>query len=100
VRTAAEARHRVALRAELSDQLAAVPDGIALLAVRGKRRQREQTGGNAKVFDRRFHGRLHTRFMALHDRSRKLARRKGFEPLTPRFEVWCSIQLSYRRRFL
>ena len=27
-----------------------------------------------------------------------LARRKGFEPLTPRFEVWCSIQLSYRRR--
>ena len=28
---------------------------------------------------------------------RKLARRKGFEPLTPRFEVWCSIQLSYRR---
>src|SRR4029450_12292569 len=23
-----------------------------------------------------------------------LARRKGFEPLTPRFEVWCSIQLS------
>jgi hypothetical protein len=24
-------------------------------------------------------------------------RRKGFEPLTPRFEVWCSIQLSYRR---
>ena len=29
---------------------------------------------------------------------RQLARRKGFEPLTPRFEVWCSIQLSYRRR--
>ena len=28
-----------------------------------------------------------------------LARRKGFEPLTPRFEVWCSIQLSYRRAF-
>jgi hypothetical protein len=28
---------------------------------------------------------------------RSLARRKGFEPLTPRFEVWCSIQLSYRR---
>ena len=27
----------------------------------------------------------------------KMARRKGFEPLTPRFEVWCSIQLSYRR---
>lgn len=26
----------------------------------------------------------------------ELARRKGFEPLTPRFEVWCSIQLSYR----
>jgi hypothetical protein len=29
----------------------------------------------------------------------KVARRKGFEPLTPRFEVWCSIQLSYRRLF-
>lgn len=28
---------------------------------------------------------------------RWMARRKGFEPLTPRFEVWCSIQLSYRR---
>jgi hypothetical protein len=28
---------------------------------------------------------------------KSLARRKGFEPLTPRFEVWCSIQLSYRR---
>src|SRR3984893_239941 len=28
----------------------------------------------------------------------RLARRKGFEPLTPRFEVWCSIQLSYRRQ--
>lgn len=27
----------------------------------------------------------------------QMARRKGFEPLTPRFEVWCSIQLSYRR---
>ena len=27
-----------------------------------------------------------------------MARRKGFEPLTPRFEVWCSIQLSYRRQ--
>ena len=25
-----------------------------------------------------------------------LAHRKGFEPLTPRFVVWCSIQLSYR----
>ena len=24
-----------------------------------------------------------------------LARPKGFEPLTPRFVVWCSIQLSY-----
>ncbi len=30
--------------------------------------------------------------------NRTLARRKGFEPLTPRFEVWCSSQLSYRRR--
>ena len=26
----------------------------------------------------------------------ELAHRKGFEPLTPRFVVWCSIQLSYR----
>ena len=26
-----------------------------------------------------------------------MARPKGFEPLTPRFEVWCSIQLSYGR---
>jgi hypothetical protein len=25
-----------------------------------------------------------------------LVHRKGFEPLAPRFEVWCSIQLSYR----
>lgn len=28
---------------------------------------------------------------------RKVARPKGFEPLTPRFVVWCSIQLSYGR---
>ena len=26
----------------------------------------------------------------------RLAHRRGFEPLTPRFVVWCSIQLSYR----
>jgi hypothetical protein len=26
-----------------------------------------------------------------------LARSEGFEPPTPRFEVWCSIQLSYER---
>jgi hypothetical protein len=28
---------------------------------------------------------------------RGLARSEGFEPPTPRFEVWCSIQLSYER---
>ena len=27
-----------------------------------------------------------------------MARPKGFEPLTPRFVVWCSIQLSYGRK--
>ncbi len=27
----------------------------------------------------------------------KMARSEGFEPPTPRFEVWCSIQLSYER---
>ncbi len=26
-----------------------------------------------------------------------MARPKGFEPLTPKFVVWCSIQLSYGR---
>ena len=27
----------------------------------------------------------------------EVARPKGFEPLTPKFVVWCSIQLSYGR---
>ncbi len=27
----------------------------------------------------------------------EMARSEGFEPPTPRFEVWCSIQLSYER---
>ena len=31
------------------------------------------------------------------DRKGRLARRGGFEPPTPRFVVWCSIQLIYRR---
>ena len=26
-----------------------------------------------------------------------MARSEGFEPPAPRFEVWCSIQLSYER---
>ena len=30
----------------------------------------------------------------------KVARPKRFELLTPRFVVWCSIQLSYGRRFV
>ena len=34
----------------------------------------------------------------LQDGCREMARRGGFEPPTPRFVVWCSIQLSYRRR--
>ena len=29
---------------------------------------------------------------------RLLVRPEGFEPPTPKFEVWCSIQLSYGRR--
>jgi hypothetical protein len=40
---------------------------------------------------------------ALHEKARwvlgemeRLVHRRGFEPLTPRFVVWCSIQLSYR----
>jgi hypothetical protein len=30
---------------------------------------------------------------------KSMARPKGFEPLTPRFVVWCSIQLSYGRGY-
>ena len=29
--------------------------------------------------------------------NRKVARPEGFEPPTPKFVVWCSIQLSYGR---
>ena len=32
--------------------------------------------------------------MAVH---KEMARPEGFEPPTPRFVVWCSIQLSYGR---
>jgi hypothetical protein len=31
-------------------------------------------------------------------RSSQLAVSEGFEPPTPRFEVWCSIRLSYETR--
>ena len=41
--------------------------------------------------------RKNEQFFARKSGAKSLARRKGFEPLTPRFEVWCSIQLSYRR---
>ena len=34
---------------------------------------------------------------SLHSVLQEMARPKGFEPLTPRFVVWCSIQLSYGR---
>ena len=34
---------------------------------------------------------------AIQGSQKSMARRGGFEPPTPRFVVWCSIQLSYRR---
>ncbi len=36
-------------------------------------------------------------FLPDHGKMQGMARPKGFEPLTPRFVVWCSIQLSYGR---
>ena len=36
-------------------------------------------------------------FASYHLDIKQMARREGFEPTTPRFVVWCSIQLSYRR---
>ena len=36
-----------------------------------------------------------TRRNSLRSRSDRLARPVGLEPTTPRFEAWCSIQLSY-----
>jgi hypothetical protein len=41
--------------------------------------------------------RIGTESKTLGNCSELLARPKGFEPLTPRFVVWCSIQLSYGR---
>ncbi len=35
--------------------------------------------------------------MRLFSENLEMARPKRFELLTPRFEVWCSIQLSYGR---
>ena len=40
---------------------------------------------------------LEERTAELANYAKSLARREGFEPPTPRFEAWCSIQLSYRR---
>ncbi len=40
---------------------------------------------------------LEERTKELANYAKSLARREGFEPPTPRFEAWCSIQLSYRR---
>ena len=40
---------------------------------------------------------LEERTEELANYAKSLARREGFEPPTPRFEAWCSIQLSYRR---
>jgi hypothetical protein len=37
------------------------------------------------------------RFENMSDSKQLLARPEGFEPPTPRFVVWCSIQLSYGR---
>src|SRR5262249_19050531 len=53
-----------------------------------------QFGGNASsasVPQRQFCGTLN-----LNNPLILLAHRAGFEPTTPRFVVWCSIQLSYR----
>jgi hypothetical protein len=43
-------------------------------------------------FERKSGGFLRAQFCT------EVARSEGFEPPTPRFEVWCSIQLSYERR--
>jgi Phage integrase family len=40
---------------------------------------------------------LEERTRELANYAKSVARREGLEPPTPRFEAWCSIQLSYRR---
>ena len=48
------------------------------------------------LFARRGRSSPRKRWREPAERYEKLAHRAGFEPTTPRFVVWCSIQLSYR----
>ena len=91
VGAAAEARDGMAGRTEFPDQLAAVARRILVLRLR----LIVVSASKAAIRDKNFIGGRSSSALALRE---MVARRKGFEPLTPRFEVWCSIQLSYRRR--
>ena len=59
----------------------------------GTTRKGKDFGG---VVPRWFHG-IAAPTVTFHNPLKRLARRGGFEPPTPRFVVWCSIQLSYGR---